>query len=339
MAEVTYLLGAGASAQCLPVVADMGESIKEVHTYFGDLGEDHQMEFEDQFSAEGIKVQIADFLVVIKQDLEDLQKACETHYSIDTFAKKLYLKNGFSFQKLKATLSFYFTFLQLTRPVDIRYDNFWASVLDQSTHPPSKIKILSWNYDFQVEKSYLNMTNCVDLDDAQSKINMRGSGSQDLGDVDPESFGLLKLNGSARITEDAGVTSRYMCKVQPYADPEWNIVELIVKYYHMVNHPNKVATDLYFAWENNNRAIMNNAIGKLVSRTEVLVVIGYSFPFFNRKQDISIFENMVNLKKIYIQDLKAWVIKERLQEIISRDIEFQLIEDIGQFVFPKELEI
>lgn len=42
----------------------------------------------------------------------------------------------------------------------------------------------------------------------------------------------------------------------------------------------------------------------MVSGTTILVVIGYSFPFFNREVDKQIFNELNNrvLKKIYFQD-------------------------------------
>jgi hypothetical protein len=46
---------------------------------------------------------------------------------------------------------------------------------------------------------------------------------------------------------------------------------------------------------------------KTTQDTEQVVVIGYSFPFFNRQTDREIFGSMANLTKIYVQDMMAFI--------------------------------
>jgi len=71
-----------------------------------------------------------------------------------------------------------------------------------------------------------------------------------------------------------------------------------------VNFVNSAYSDgrfyLHFAWEQD---YFNNQSAKLFSNiadTKVLVVIGYSFPFFNREIDREIFRRMEKLERIYI---------------------------------------
>ena len=77
-----------------------------------------------------------------------------------------------------------------------------------------------------------------------------------------------------------------------------------------------------------------------------MVVIGYSFPFFNRPIDRLIFRKMDKLEKIYIQDLYPENVKQSLrsaltaEELTSRKmmsrIECIPVND-NQFFLPPEL--
>ena len=56
-------------------------------------------------------------------------------------------------------------------------------------------------------------------------------------------------------------------------------------------------------WENFNQELkFYSDLRNSVEKTDILIVIGYSFPFFNRKIDKFILDSMDNLKKIYVQD-------------------------------------
>ena len=80
----------------------------------------------------------------------------------------------------------------------------------------------------------------------------------------------------------------------------------------------------------------------MFSDSTILVIIGYSFPFFNREVDnrlISSFVNSDNSLKIYIQDPSVnedqiSFLKERF-EITNIDIE--AIRAVDQFFLPPQL--
>lgn len=56
-----------------------------------------------------------------------------------------------------------------------------------------------------------------------------------------------------------------------------------------------------YAWENQNSADLIDACN-VMENTATLVIIGYSFPDFNKSIDQQLFMRMPNLKKIIIQD-------------------------------------
>jgi len=99
---------------------------------------------------------------------------------------------------------------------------------------------------------------------------------------------------------------------------------------------------LTFAWENTplSNSIIENAT-LATSKTYVLVVIGYSFPFFNRVVDRRIINSMINLEKVYFQAPKEDVnnLITRFKAIRSdfKKLDPEPIEDIKQFFLPPEL--
>ncbi|MDB2462896.1 hypothetical protein N9W61_02200 [Algibacter sp.] len=58
-----------------------------------------------------------------------------------------------------------------------------------------------------------------------------------------------------------------------------------------------------FAWENFGKELkFYSDLRDSIENTDILIVIGYSFPFFNRKIDKFILDSMDGLEKIYVQD-------------------------------------
>ncbi|PSR03910.1 MAG: hypothetical protein BRD50_04955 [Bacteroidetes bacterium SW_11_45_7] len=69
---------------------------------------------------------------------------------------------------------------------------------------------------------------------------------------------------------------------------------------------------------------------KGVRNNEILILIGYSFPFFNRKVDREIFNELKSsgvFKKIYFQDLNNSGEFLRSQFDLSKDIKIEHINN------------
>jgi len=101
-----------------------------------------------------------------------------------------------------------------------------------------------------------------------------------------------------------------------------------------------------FSWEkyNVNRYIENdlsqetqNIAAEIFSDTQILVIIGYSFPVFNRKVDLKLFESLPNRTIVYIQDTNTKA-KRNIEDIFpflqEREIEVIYIDDTNQFHIP-----
>ena len=128
------------------------------------------------------------------EDLTWLKDASASHATIDTFAKKLYLKNELKdFYKVELLLSIFFIIEQKINKKDGRYDTFLASVLDSKLNIDDRITILTWNYDSQFELAYKEYGEHKDAEGLRRKL-----GIADLKDQSYDTRNqIFKLNGTA----------------------------------------------------------------------------------------------------------------------------------------------
>lgn len=314
MSKVVYLLGAGASfgsrengigspiVTGLPIVSEIeGELVNVVNLLASLPLNDKDLEENKQRLIKGF---------------QKLKVACSNNATIDTYAKKLWLqgkKNDFAQVELLLTL--FFILEQVIHQPDNRYDSFFANILQREVECcdeltlPDDIRILSWNYDNQLElvyrgyyeTKYSHIRDILGIYDVKSKENEKS--------LRKNSF-IIKLNGTANFVDEEDWLQ--------FSDTN-KITETLLS-----NILNKYAECLQvgrcdgrlrlnFAWEDAySKDLLENVMPQLVQEATALVVIGYSFPYFNRKIDRLIFENMPHLKKIYIQDKYP----ERIQQYI-----------------------
>jgi hypothetical protein len=65
-----------------------------------------------------------------------------------------------------------------------------------------------------------------------------------------------------------------------------------------------------------------------IADAQILVVIGYSFPFFNCETDHEIFSKMEKLERIYIQDPYADDIKQFISSVLTDEQRTNLFPNI-----------
>lgn len=351
MAYVTYLLGAGASAQAIPPVNGMAKSLLNA----GDIITRKFLLPNSSLKGQLIEPkEHNDKVKEIRDEFEWLANICGNHYSVDTYAKKLFIKNGkdsLELLRLKNTLSLYFTIQQIINFPDIRYDNFWASVLNTKSDFPDKIRIISWNYDSQLELSYKDFVSSTDLNEAYKNINAI-SFYDDLTRFSSNKFGVFKLNGSAKsykVRSGSETTSFLLNKFEwPTDENKIDTTSFFDELYNLYGKlkinpmlENQV-TAISFAWEHDLESDYYLKLKESIWNTQTLVVVGYSFPFFNRKIDQRIInEYMPNLDKVYFQAPESDVenLKERFLTLSERKRYTSLVKDLNQFYFPNELEV
>jgi hypothetical protein len=171
--KITYLLGAGASANSIPVVPDMYWRIGEISDFLkkkmptSDIREQAWTAFEER----------REIMRELTSDFSWLLEEGRHSPSLDTLAKQYYLSGDHNenYERLKKCLIEYFTieqFMHISSNVsnkysfeknvwDKRYDSFVASIgylSDDKVKLNSNIKILSWNYDLQLELSLKRLT-------------------------------------------------------------------------------------------------------------------------------------------------------------------------------------
>lgn len=337
--KITYLFGAGASRQALPIVKEIPQRVKDIIELL--KSESYKLSDIEEYKDLKLNKSKAEIQKVLINDLEWLLVNSENHASIDTYAKKIFIKGqDKELVRLKAAFSVYLIIEQLLKNADKRYDSFYASLLNDNYYDfPSNLRILSWNYDSQFEKSFSEYTDQNDIQTNQSLLNVVTKYSHDK--PKNSKFCLLKLNGTTNLLQDRGWRQyNYINKYEDHLSLEQ--LDTIIRNFAALRLANiRLFSGLSFAWErygDPDKDIVLYAKNE-TQDTEVLVIIGYSFPYFNREIDREIIGNMSRLNKIYFQAPDADIIKERFLSIRNDMSNENLLSryDVGQFLLPNEL--
>lgn len=285
MAEkILYFLGAGASCEVVPLVKEFEKGLSL---------------FVEQLERSGPKDDLYGAPKKANNPIWDsyrydltnatrwLIQGSSNHASIDTFAKKLFLKMDYNnLKKLKAVLSVFLIITQGQLPVDKRYDSFFASILKRVANKikiPESISFLTWNYDNQLEKSFFDF--CENDDDVMNELTLNKKNR------------LYRINGYCGTTQVGHIGDEFRAVWRLQGDELW---EIGIKLYHEYMTDDVSDPDIRFAWEEyTNRALINSLTS--LEDITILVIIGYSFPYFNREIDKIILNKLSNLKKIYLQ--------------------------------------
>lgn len=235
-------------------------------------------------------------------------------------------------------LALYFNLEQKIVGVDPRYNTFLISILNSSAYQfPSNLKFLTWNYDLQFELAYQKL-----LDDHTDSLQYSKFNKNE-NSWKKEEFNSIKINGSCNMIDKSFGSFYHLIKNISSDKVDLEDIDWALKYgfCHIKNRRefSSARVNINFAWYNDTDKL--NKIAALHDTTEVLVVIGYSFPFFNRDVDRKIIRSMFRLKKIYIQDLYPNDIVNRFLSILpnwkKQEIEIIPINTAEEFFLPPEL--
>ena len=214
MKNVTYLIGAGASAgkrgkdlpggdpkdnsiyEGLPCVNEISNCLWNICNLLDKNAIPKDIDWKDP------QIGLASF-----EDWEHARKElwrrlyrlyieCDRHATIDTYAKKLVLKKRpEEFKQLEQLLTLFFLYLQLQNYPDSRYDTFFANILEPNLHFPSNIRVISWNYDSQFELAYSGY-------DEQGELLVGYKNA--MFDADYE---IIKINGTATFAKQTSIVT------------------------------------------------------------------------------------------------------------------------------------
>lgn len=257
--------------------------------------------------------------------------------TIDTYAKKLYFNEGNKreLQRLKLAVSVFFTLWESSdseikkrdgvslKHIDNRYISLLASILEKSnTKNPSlkeNIRFVTWNYDLQLERAFKVF--CIsdsDWEDVSENLSFR---------VKPNDNRALEVchlngyNGFYYLPDE----SKEIDFLEVSSSKEISEILEAIGFTTTENRRGgiKINDHINFAWENNRLSdnTRNQAI-EIFGQTDILVIIGYSFPPFNKEIDRLLFEKLQNRKtKIYYQDPFA---SDDLLRILTKNLDTEI---------------
>lgn len=378
--NITYLLGAGASAQAMPTVAELPLALEVMSKYFGHLYEVSKPNALNLISRESDYRKEYDFIQELKPNskklhrifktIEALKTLVKSHASIDTLFRKINIseRRYVEVQILKEKEIFYcdellniydllllfceytnlnnvkifkdddkyitvedgtkqenpaWKYFKSKNELDLRYDAFLATILEKEKFVklPPNIKIISWNYDLQLERSIIGFTTQFEWQTAINTLEICTSNNNSL------KYSTFKLNGSSFSYSNFDVDF-YIKYGNLYTNgfqygfilPFINSIE-----YDSDFHINKynINHNLYFHWDDNSE--VREKCFESIKDTEILVVIGYTFPTFNRETDRKLYNSMPKLEKVYIQAPTQYIndIKISFQSLLLEEENFE----------------
>lgn len=330
--KVSYLLGAGASFGTLPIVDELPEAL----TGFAEslkrgYGNAYQKNKECFFKSRGTTFNRNQSYQKLVDASIELSNEISRLASFDTLAKRLTIRKEYDrLRQIKAILTSFFMYEQFVKPISYRHDSFFASILGLTDSLPKNINVLSWNYDSQMEKAfdgYIN-TSPNNLEVARRllglKIPMGENNSWD-------GFNLVKINGTADFGK---LVNKQFHLTESISDKDKLKDECVLSY--LASKNKEISSNINFAWDSIHYKNYLEKICRLIAETEILVVIGYSFPYFNKDVDSKIIGSMNNLEKICIQDPNAPLIEETMKSlgVLDNITSFSHISNLKQFHIP-----
>jgi hypothetical protein len=341
--DLTYILGAGASFQSIPVVKTFNKRFLQFGSYLASRGKifaDTERQKHDE-AAKAIAGIFNDF---------------SSHQSFDTYFKKLFhFGDSAKINLGKRLLNLYFLWehssssmaitalsnkpnfeiFEKQSQFDKRYDALIAGLLypiSGSSEPICNVNFISWNYDINLLHSIKNFfySNML-YKDFLKKVKK----SQFLWEIGSK-IKIVNVNGSfysSNINSVADLTNINMDNF---------IEEKVNNGYHVNKSIDEDAEGIRFAWElgDLDKRSLNDTLCKIIRGTENLVVIGYTFPLYNRLIDLGYLrqEDLLS-KEIVIQDPQAEVLKKNLLDIyrISEGSKIQIVPNCDSFYVPSSV--
>jgi len=331
MVKLTYLFGAGASRNAIPIVSELP---KELFDFRNSLSSGV---VDQKYAAakESLIKQIDDILKALEHNTSSFDPDCP---SIDQYAKELWQIGDIEgFRNIKRVLALFFIFKQSKKEIDQRYRTFYSRILSQhALKIPESIKIISWNYDSQFELAYRHFSKIDDPFTNKDKIGILAKHLFPRLSYGPawmptaSGTSIFKVNGTATIYHTGtGQEERN--------DVFSNIFDDVCDKFMRCSVSHESA--LSFAWEDEEHEAGYEGILPLVKEaikdSDILVILGYSIPFYNKTIDYEILQSMEKLNKVYIQDPNADSVKSNFSRICSVQ-NISIIPNTEQFEVPIE---
>lgn len=359
--KIVYLFGAGASYHAIPVVSGMKTRLQTFLEYYNN---NRNLVINMNVHSLNRKGKL-----VILEKYKELVKETSRSFSIDTLARKFFLRGDMNkLNDVKELIAAYLVWEQVvnkegqdrinTRPehinvyvpatnyfsyfwkgssaepksviqtdiplesFDYRYESLFSVLADKRNKLSENVSFISWNYDNQVE---IAIDRVFNIEGNEKKKN------RTLDSIFDNRF--IKLNGSAGLSNfDWEPVSKFNSEKDERLKEIAEFLSVEGKTY-----PNRIK----FAWENDKDLPRNRASMHLQEADE-LVIIGYSFPDYNRKVDYQMlneFWGTTHTKKITIQDTleNADKVAQRVKSITNLQANkdnIKIYTELQQFYIP-----
>jgi hypothetical protein len=349
MSEITYIIGAGTSFQSIPLVSTFNNRL---------------LDFADFISQRGYKIfngEERNKFVQASEAIKGLYSEFSSHQSFDTwFKKQFHMGNDVAINQGKRMLHLYFIwehskasydFVRNETPkgeifikeslYDKRYDALIAGLLKPYRNVAEtmlKINFITWNYDlnliqsvknfFAPKKTFKDFIQEIeklpfywDIRNQISIINVNGVFYSSKYD---------EVNSLNNINSDAIIDSKIL-------DDYW-----------MKPNKDSDADKIRFAWEMDESEAKQLVfhINNNMQKSNRIVIIGYTFPVYNRIIDSSYLTDRLlsnSDKKVTIQDPKAESIRSTLIELLGQPKALESIVDVkndcSSFYVPSDIYI
>ncbi|MGJ8666908.1 MAG: hypothetical protein ACSHW7_11110 [Patiriisocius sp.] len=374
MAKITYFLGAGASYQSCPILEKQAEAmiyVAETDLYGINSPIRKIWKYENLSELQINSTKHEQILWCLKYfGLKAIKFG-----TIDTYAKKLNLQgNEEELNLLKLSVSVFFDLWEnfyekrylkfnlkntidrtneiLTekkyQAIDPRYISLFSIFLIRGKDGIIKfnksVNFITWNYDLQLEetfKLFTEDTQCKRLAEVNNYFPFSKSNSQNINnqvchlnghrgyyDYEGIQIGKTLTNGHLETLQ----ANSYESYWQLHASSPNELKESKTDYNRFIN----------YAWEHKTDSSFFNNIKKILSKTEILVIIGYSFPLFNREIDENLLKslNYLKVKEIVYQDPNAnleilqAVLSENILRYVGHENNIKIKKEIAQFYIP-----
>ena len=358
MTKITYLLGAGASYYSCPIWKEQAKAMQTI----GD---------KELYKTLGLQEKKISFNFTNTEELSRLSsdkqrilwyisffgKQGEKFNTIDTYARKLYLQKDFALLNfLKMSVSIFFDLWEnfyeekfrhnsplkkgehqnqntYYEKIDSRYISLLSVFLENGSNGielNNDISFVTWNYDLQLEgayKMFLEKDREISFDEVDNYFPFMQDSNRNNK--------IYHLNGHRGFykNKDSLIPLRDFENYDEY----WNSIEHLYKGVQRSNL--SFNNQIKYAWEQDSNPAWFSKVSKIFQNTETLIIIGYSFPLFNRKIDQKLFScldpNLV--KEIIYQDPHGN--ENRIKELLNNSYRYknaniELFKDASQFHIP-----
>lgn len=303
MADITYIFGAGASCQSMPLVSNFKERF--------DVFEEH------------LRLSSSSLNLALLQDIRQFKKEINSHFSFDTYFKKLFHQESDNklIDKSKVLLLLFFLFEHLADQetlkgnqifqklekdqkqkklnIDPRYEALIAGLIKPirgKSEFYTNINLFTWNYDVNLLFALKNFI--APTEKFSHFIKTRNK--KDYIEISNQ-IKLFHLNGfiSHSILDEF------------YSDDALNSFHHLMVNYNVLDL-SEYTNNLKFSWEQ--EEIPKKEIETCISNSSTIILIGYSLPLYNRTIDTAILNHSkLQGKTLIIQNIDSKSIAEILE--------------------------